>query len=217
MHEIQGWINAGFVCVAYLLGSIPTAVWLGKAFYKTDVREHGSKNAGATNTFRVLGAKAGIVVLLLDALKGFLPVFFLPAIAPYVVGSTPYANLQVAMGLAAVIGHIFPVWADFRGGKGVATLLGVVFALHWMAALASLGVFLVVFAITRYVSLGSLISAICYPLAVGVVFKVSSPTMLVFSIVFAIIIIVTHQKNIERLLRKQENRLELRRKRIDRD
>lgn len=212
MHEIIGWINAGFVLVAYLLGSIPTAVWLGKRFYKLDVREHGSKSAGATNTFRVLGAKAGILVLLFDALKGFLPVFFLPILSPYEVGETQFANLQVAMGLAATLGHIFPVWAEFNGGKGVATLLGVVFALHWQAALLSLGAFVVVFAVTRYVSLGSLISAVLYPVAIGLIFKVASPTLLIFAIVFAVIVIITHQKNIERLLTNQENRLDLRRK-----
>jgi glycerol-3-phosphate acyltransferase PlsY len=160
MHEIIGWINAGFVLAAYLLGSVPTAVWLGKRFYKLDVREHGSKSSGATNTFRVLGAKAGVMVLIIDALKGFLPVFFLPFLSPYDVGDVQYANLQVAMGLAATLGHIFPVWAEFNGGKGVATLLGVVFALHWPAALLSLGAFVLVFSLTRYVSLGSLISAI---------------------------------------------------------
>jgi glycerol-3-phosphate acyltransferase PlsY len=217
MQEIVGWLNTGLVLLAYLMGSIPTSVWIGKAFYGVDVREHGSGNAGATNTFRTLGARAGIIVLIFDCLKGFLPVMLIPEISPYESGSVAYTNLQVALGLGAVLGHIFPVFADFRGGKGVATLLGVVLALHLQAALISLGVFVLVFGITRFVSLGSLISAIIYPISLALLFREIPPSLLIFAVVFASIVIITHQKNIERLLRREEGRLDLnRRKKPDR-
>jgi glycerol-3-phosphate acyltransferase PlsY len=212
MHELTGWINIVFILVAYLAGSIPTAVWFGKAFYKMDVREHGSGNAGATNTFRVLGAKAGIIVLLVDCVKGYLPVTLLPLISPYDVGSVSYTNLQIGLGLAAVLGHVFPVFAEFRGGKGVATLLGVVLSLHLPAALISLGTFVLVFALTRFVSLGSILSAAVYPLSVIIVFHSNNKSLVIFSVIFAAIVIVTHQKNIERLLKREENRLVLRKR-----
>lgn len=212
MHEITGWINTGFVLIAYLMGSVPTAVWLGKIRYGLDVREHGSRNSGATNTFRVLGARPGLLVLLIDCLKGWLPVALFPLLSPYEAGSVSITNLQIALGLAAVIGHVFPVFADFKGGKGVATLLGVVMALHVYAALISVAVFALVFAATRYVSLGSLISAIAYPVVLLLVFRIDNPTLLIFSVLFAVIVIVTHQKNISRLLKREENRLVLKRK-----
>lgn len=110
---------------AYLLGSIPTAVWWGRKYYGIDVREFGSGNAGATNTFRVLGKKAGIPVLIIDILKGTSAVM-LAWLSPYTFESDPYVNVQLALGVAAVVGHVFPVFAGFRGGKGVATILGVI-------------------------------------------------------------------------------------------
>src|ERR1700742_2226920 len=153
--------------LAYLFGSIPTAVWIGQAFFHIDVREYGSGNAGATNTFRVLGKKAGIPVMLLDILKGFTATnlaFLIPIIGPH----STYISYQLALGIAAVMGHLFPVFAGFRGGKGIATLFGMVLAVNFHAALLCVSVFIVVLLVTRYVSLSSITAGFAY--LVGVTF-----------------------------------------------
>ena len=151
------------VLLAYLLGSIPSAVWIGKRFHNIDVREHGSGNAGATNTIRVLGWTTGIPVLLIDIAKGWLatmlPVFF--HLADH--GSALLTNLQMLTGIIAIIGHIFPVFAGFRGGKGVATVFGVFLALQPLLTLCCMGVFLVVLFITGIVSVSSMSAGICFP------------------------------------------------------
>lgn len=193
--------------VAYLLGSVPSAVWVGKTFHGIDVREHGSGNAGATNTFRVLGKKAGIPVLLLDVLKGVIAVNLVWFQNSYGIDDlTPFTNLKLAFGFCAVVGHIFPIFAGFRGGKGIATLLGIVLAVHPPAALCSLGLFLIVLTITKYVSLGSMIAGIAFPIFIGLVFKTEVASLMIFSSVVAVLIIITHQKNIHRLLRNDENK-----------
>lgn len=193
--------------VAYLIGSIPSAVWIGKAFHGIDVREHGSGNAGATNTFRVLGKKAGIPVLLMDVVKGALAVNLVWFQSDFLSNEiTQFTNLKLAFGFCAVIGHIFPIFAGFRGGKGIATLLGIVLAVHPQAALCSLGLFLVVLTITKYVSLGSMLAGIAFPLFISLVFKTQVTSLIIFSSVVAILIVVTHQKNIQRLLKNNENK-----------
>ena len=192
---------------AYLLGSLPAAVWVGKRFYGIDVREHGSGNAGATNTFRVLGKKAGIPVLLLDVLKGFLAVSLVWLQDDYAsLAHTPFTNLKLSFGFGAVLGHIFPIFAGFRGGKGIATLLGIVLAVHPPAALCSLGLFVLILTITKYVSLGSMVAGLAFPLLVIFVFKSNVASLNIFSSVVAILIVVTHQKNILRLMSKSENK-----------
>jgi glycerol-3-phosphate acyltransferase PlsY len=195
--------------VAYLLGSIPTAVWVGKRFYGLDVREHGSKNAGATNTFRVLGKKPGILVLLVDVLKGlvavFLPQFFLSSVVNY----NELINLKIIAAIFVILGHVFPLFARFKGGKGVATSLGVIFALHPPAAFICLGIFLIVFLISHFVSLGAIITAICFPLVIILVFKETSFSLIVFAIVIGIAVVVTHKKNIKRLIEGCENKMYL--------
>lgn len=201
-------INILLLISAYLLGSIPTAVWIGKYFYKIDVREYGSGNAGATNTFRVLGKRAGIPVLLIDVLKGFAAVH-LVCFSEYVAHTNQYINLQLVLGIASLVGHIFPIFASFRGGKGIATLLGIILAVHPFAALISMGVFLLILLTTSYVSLGSMIAAIVFPLVVIVVFKVRFPSLIIFSILIAIMVLITHQKNIERLIRREESKAKL--------
>lgn len=192
----------------YLLGSIPTAVWIGKFFYKIDVREYGSGNAGATNTFRVLGKKAGIPVLLIDVLKGFAAVN-LAYFSPYPVGGNQFINLELVLGIASLVGHIFPLFASFRGGKGIATLLGIVLGVHLYGALICMAIFIVILIISGYVSLGSMISAICFPIIVIVVFQTTVPSLIIFSILIAIMVLITHQKNIERLLRREESKAKL--------
>jgi glycerol-3-phosphate acyltransferase PlsY len=203
--------NILFLIGAYLLGSIPTAVWIGKYFYKIDVREYGSGNAGATNTFRVLGKKAGIPVLLIDVLKGFAAVC-LAYLSHYTRNSNQLINLQLVLGIASLFGHIFPIFASFRGGKGIATLLGIILAVHPYAALVSMSIFIVVLLVTSYVSLGSMIAAVCFPVVVIGVFKTTAPSLIIFSILIAIMVLITHQKNIERLLRKEESKAKLMKK-----
>lgn len=203
--------NILFLLGAYLLGSIPTAVWIGKYFYKIDVREYGSGNAGATNTFRVLGKKAGIPVLLIDVMKGFAAVC-LAYISDYPLNSNQMINLQLVLGIASLVGHIFPIFASFRGGKGIATLLGIILAVHPYAALVSMAIFIVVLLISSYVSLSSMTAAVCFPVVVIGVFETTAPSLIIFSILIAIMVLITHQKNIERLLRREESKAKLIRK-----
>ena len=199
---------------AYLLGSIPSAVWIGKYFYKIDVREYGSGNAGATNVFRVLGKKAGIPVLLIDVLKGFLAVS-LAHLSNNTVGSNQYINIQLVLGIASLVGHIFPIFASFRGGKGIATLLGIILAVLPYAALISIGIFIIVLLISSYVSLSSMSAALAFPLVVILVFKTTTPSLIIFSILIAIMVLITHQKNIERLLRREESKAKLLKKKTE--
>lgn len=200
--------NILLLLLAYLIGSIPSAVWIGKYFYKTDVREYGSGNAGATNTFRVLGKKAGTVVLLMDVSKGAGAVM-LAFFSKYEYNSNQFINLQLVLGIASLVGHIFPLFASFRGGKGVATLLGIVIAVHPMAAACSVGVFIIVLLLFGYVSLGSITAALVFPINVICIFKTQTPSLIIFSILIAIMILITHQKNIERMLRKEESKAKI--------
>ncbi|MDG1035262.1 MAG: glycerol-3-phosphate 1-O-acyltransferase PlsY [Crocinitomicaceae bacterium] len=198
-----------FAISAYLLGSIPTAIWLGKAKYGIDVREHGSNNAGATNTFRVLGKKPGVVVLFIDILKGFIAVFlpFIFGIGEW--GSNHLIEVQLVAALCAVSGHVLPIFANFRGGKGVATSLGVIVGVHPIAAGICVAVFLIVFVISKYVSLGAMIAACCFPILLAFYFKVDSVWLLSFSVLLSAVVVYVHKKNIGRLLRKEENKMNL--------
>jgi|TARA_B110000879_G_scaffold44746_1_gene63219 glycerol-3-phosphate acyltransferase PlsY len=205
MEQVQLFEILGLL-IAYLLGSIPTAVWVGRIFYGKDVREFGSGNAGATNTFRVLGKKAGIPVLLFDILKGSIAVYLACYFVDYQERTSDFVNYQLVLGIGVLIGHIFPVYVGFRGGKGIATLLGIMIAIHPQAAFSCIGIFLAVFLLTKFVSLGSMISAICFPLLIILVFKSEIPSLVIFSIFIAIMVLITHQKNIERLLRKNESK-----------
>lgn len=190
---------------AYLIGSIPTAVWWGKRFYGIDVREFGSGNAGATNTFRVLGKKAGIPVLIIDIVKGILATS-LAFISPYVFDSNQFVNLELGLGIAALVGHIFPVFAGFRGGKGVATILGVVICLTPFTSLLVLFVFLSVLIVSKYVSLSSMAAGLSFPLILNLVLKNTNETLMAFSVFVAVMLIVTHKKNISRLWKRQESK-----------
>ena len=201
-------MTALLVFIAYLLGSIPTSVWIGKTFYNIDVREFGSGNAGATNTFRVLGKKAGVPVLIIDILKGTLAVA-LSYLSAYEIQSSEFVNLQIGLGIAALIGHIFPVFAGFRGGKGVATILGVVICILPLACSISLSIFLIVLFSTRIVSLSSMLSGISFPIILNFVVGNSNPVLTIFSLVVATLLIVTHRKNITRLLKNQETKVSL--------
>ncbi|MCK4663903.1 MAG: glycerol-3-phosphate 1-O-acyltransferase PlsY [Bacteroidales bacterium] len=203
---MQVIINIILILVAYLLGSIPTAVWIGKIFYGIDVREHGSGNAGSTNTFRVIGIKAGIAVFIIDVLKGWLAVNLIYLTNYYIPETGKYINLQLLLGIAAFIGHIFPVYVGFRGGKGVATLFGVIIAIHPYAALIIVGIFTITLLISKYVSLSSMIAGFSFPVFIIVVFETTTPSLVIFSLIIAVLLLFTHQKNIERLLKREENK-----------
>ncbi len=198
--------NAVILLTAYLLGSIPNAVWIGRVFFNTDVRNHGSNNAGSTNTLRVLGYKAGIPVLLLDILKGFLAVKMIYLTFYYIPETGEYINFQLLLGLAVILGHIFPVFANFRGGKGVATLIGVILAIDPISMLICIGVFMVTLIITKYVSLSSMIAGLSFPVLMVVVFNTTTSSLVIFSMIVFVLLLFTHQKNIERLVRNQESK-----------
>lgn len=195
------------IFVAYLIGSIPTSVWISKHFFDIDIRDFGSGNAGATNTFRVLGKKWGTIVMIGDMLKAIVAVklaFFLPEVFD---NELYLINLQLGLGLAAVVGHIFPIWADFRGGKGVACLFGMVLGIQPNVALCCVGVFIMVLYLTRYVSLSSILASVAFPVFILVIFNEPEHLYRVFAIIVALLVLVTHQKNIGRILKGIENKV----------
>lgn len=194
------------VLVAYLLGSIPTAVWYGKVFHNVDIRNHGSGNAGATNSLRVMGKRAGVIVLLIDLLKGFLAVNLSVIIAQQ-TNFQPLEVIKALLGLAGVLGHIFPVFAQFKGGKGVATSLGVILAIHPMATLVCVVVFLIIVFATRYVSLGSMVSALAFPIQLFAGLWGQQPNaFIVFGFALALLLVIMHRENVQRLLAGNENK-----------
>lgn len=197
----------GLLLFAYILGSVPSAVWIGKAFFGKDVRDHGSGNAGATNTFRVLGWKPGSIVFGLDTLKGFLAVYLLnfSKVNDYEYGVFFYFGA----GLLAIIGHIYPLFAQFKGGKGVATMLGVILGIHPIPAGLALAVFVFVFFTTQYVSLGSLSAALAFPALVFTMYPETNVYLKGFAILLALILFLSHRANIRRLLSGTENRIKI--------
>lgn len=197
-----------FIIIAYLIGSVPTSVWIGKRFYGIDVREFGSGNAGATNTFRVLGKKAGIPVLIIDILKGSLAVA-LAYFSTFTINSNNFINLQLGLGVAALCGHIFPIFAGFRGGKGVASILGIVICILPLASMFSLLVFLIALFSFRIVSLSSMLAGVAFPVILYFVLGNTNPILTSFSIVVATLLIITHRKNIKRLLQNKESKVAL--------
>jgi glycerol-3-phosphate acyltransferase PlsY len=197
------------VFCAYLVGSIPTAIILGKIFKGIDIRQHGSGNAGATNVFRVLGWQAGLIVLLIDMGKGLLATLLIYKIAQ---GSVAIESvlLQIISGLAAIFGHIWTVFAGFKGGKGVGTGAGMIIGLTPGAVLLGIIIFLITVVITRYVSLGSILGSLSIPAYLfvrHVALNASIPTpLLIFGIFVPLLIIFTHRSNIERIMKGTENK-----------
>ncbi len=202
-------ISGLLIIAAYLIGSIPTSVWIGRMFFDLDVREYGSGNAGATNTFRVLGTKPGIIVFLVDLFKGFLAVNLIYLNPAFPVGSELFTTVQVVYGIAAILGHIFPVYVGFKGGKGVATLFGAILGISFYPTLIMAGIFFATLFLTRYVSLSSLLAGISFPILIITVFNASATSLIIFSILIAVLVILTHQKNIERLLHNEESKADL--------
>ncbi len=209
MHPVL--VSIVLSITAYLLGSIPSSVWIGKWFYNIDIREHGSGNAGTTNTFRILGTFPGIVVFFLDMFKGFLSVSLIHFAYQYIPATAGYVNFQLLLGSMVVLGHIFPIYVGFKGGKGVATLLGVVFAIHPISALITLLIFVLILLITKYVSLSSMIAGLTFPFQIIFIFKETIISLILFSIIISVLLIVTHQKNIVRLLAREENKVKFKR------
>ncbi|MGM0612791.1 MAG: glycerol-3-phosphate 1-O-acyltransferase PlsY [Bacteroidota bacterium] len=197
------WLS---ILIGYILGSIPSAIWLGKAFHDTDVRNHGSGNAGATNTFRVLGWKIGVIVLAIDMIKGYGAMI----IAQQLFDLWPHSSIIILSGIAAVLGHIFPLFAGFRGGKGIATLAGVGIAIFPLSFLLVLVVFLIVFLVSKYISLSSILGAVSLPFISYFIDSNHSPQIIAFTILIAILVPLTHHKNIRRLINGTENKLRMR-------
>lgn len=196
-----------------MLGSIPTAVWVSKAWFGIDIREYGSGNAGATNTFRTLGKKAGIFVMTIDMLKGFLAVklAFLSHYSFY-NDNSQFTNLQIVLGIAAVVGHIFPIFAQFRGGKGIATLFGMILGIQPLVAVCLVAVFLLMLFLTRYVSLSSIAASIAFPVLILFIFREPEHFYRLFAIAAACVVVLTHHKNINRLINGNESKVKLRKK-----
>ena len=206
------------LCVlAYLLGSIPNSVWIGRRFFGKDVRDYGSGNAGATNTFRVLGKPAGTIVLILDILKGYLAtslVYLLLLNEAIVLDAYQTVNWMLGFGFCAVIGHLLPIFAQFKGGKGIATLGGMLFALNLQVASIALAIFIAVLLLTRFVSLGSILAGISIPVLFVSIFGANypayrQPTVVLFTIIIAVLVVYTHRKNIRRLIQGNENKAKL--------
>lgn len=192
--------------LAYLTGSVPSAIWAGRLFHHIDIREHGSGNAGATNTIRVLGWKTGIPVLIFDIGKGWLAASWPVLLHVAGKGSGELMILMIACGMVAIAGHVFPLFAGFRGGKGVATTFGVLLALQPWLTLTCVGIFLVVLIISGYVSLSSVISIIMFPVLLMTVFPTGSLFFRIFAIIVAVALVITHYQNLRRLIKGEERK-----------
>jgi glycerol-3-phosphate acyltransferase PlsY len=195
------------IVLAYIIGSIPTSVWVSKYFFDVDIRDYGSGNAGATNTYRVLGSKWGTFVMVVDVLKGVLATSLYILIPFYLHDEWERTNLMIGLGLSAVLGHIFPLFADFKGGKGVATLFGMVIAIQPLVAVCCVAVFLFVLFLTRFVSLSSILASIAFAVFILFIFNEKEPLYRVFAVAVALMVVFTHQKNINRLLKGTESKV----------
>ncbi|MEJ8804532.1 glycerol-3-phosphate 1-O-acyltransferase PlsY [Pontibacter sp. H249] len=195
--------------LAYLIGSVCTAVWLGKAYYGIDIRKHGSGNSGATNTFRVLGKKPGTIVMLIDIFKGWAATSLAGLLVIFnAIQAENLVIYQLLFGALAVVGHIFPVYERFKGGKGVATLLGMMLAIQPEVALVCMAIFVVVLFVSRYVSLGSMIAALAFPmlLLLHPRFHPDNPILIIFGFILFAVVVLTHRKNINRLIAGEESK-----------
>ncbi|MDR9416077.1 MAG: glycerol-3-phosphate 1-O-acyltransferase PlsY [Gracilimonas sp.] len=204
--------------ISYILGSVPSSLWVGQIFHKMDIRNFGSGNLGTTNAFRNLGWKSGVSVLFLDFMKGFIPSFWI-AMYAFEIGSGPIAPpgweadafLKITCGLFAVIGHMFPVFANFKGGKGAATACGMLYGIEPISIGISSVIFILIVFVTRYVSLASMTASFIYPISLlvmryGFDYYVDG-SIIIFAILIASGIIYKHKSNITRLLNGTENKL----------
>lgn len=215
------YLLSAIIVISYLIGSIPTSLLITKWVKGVDIRNYGSGNAGGTNVSRVLGWKYGVLVILLDALKGASAVIL---VARLHYGSMPFQNatpfddftlVQIIAGVSAVIGHIWTIFAGFRGGKGIATALGMLLFIITIDMLIAIAVFLLVVMLTKYISLGSILGAVSVPLVLMVrenLFNVDIPgygTLLPFTIGISLLILYTHRANLSRLAAGKENQVKL--------
>ena len=182
-------------------------MWISKSLFGIDIRDYGSGNSGATNTFRVLGSKWGTVVMMVDILKGVFATSLYIFLPVYLTNELHRTNLMIGLGLAAVIGHIFPVWAGFKGGKGVATLLGMAVAIQPVVAICCIGVFLLVLYLTRFVSLSSILAGVSFMVFILFIFNEKETLYRVFAVMVALMVVLTHQKNIGRILKGTEGKV----------
>jgi glycerol-3-phosphate acyltransferase PlsY len=205
MHELL------LILIAYCIGSIPTSIWVSKRFFDIDIRDYGSGNAGATNTFRVLGKKWGTTVMVVDIVKGAIATSLYIFLPQYLGADTDTelhrTNLMIGLGLSAVIGHIFPIWAGFKGGKGVATLFGMAIAIQPLVAVCCVGVFLLVLYLTRFVSLSSILAGVSFMVFILFIFNEDETLYRIFAVLVALMVVLTHQKNIGRILKGTEGKV----------
>ncbi|MFZ5516296.1 MAG: glycerol-3-phosphate 1-O-acyltransferase PlsY [Candidatus Zhuqueibacterota bacterium] len=198
--------------LSYLAGSIPTSIIVSKLFRGIDIRDHGSRNAGATNAIRVLGWKLGSIVMIVDVGKGVLATLLISQIRIDEVAMSPHL-IQIIAGVASIFGHIWTIFAGFKGGKGVGTAAGMLFALYPVAGLICLGIFLIVLFTVRMVSVSSMSAAISLPLVLLIMQKwfnyTTSSELLYFAIFIALLIVFTHRSNIQRILQGKENKVPL--------
>ncbi len=195
------------ILLAYVFGSIPTSVWVSRYFFGVDIRDYGSGNAGATNTYRVLGSRWGTFVMVVDILKGVFATSLYLLMPTYLQDEWARTNFMIGLGLAAVLGHIFPIFADFKGGKGVATLFGMVIAIQPLVAVCCVGVFLLVLYLTRFVSLSSILASVAFAVFILFIFNEQETLYRVFAVAVALMVILTHQKNINRIFNGTENKV----------
>jgi glycerol-3-phosphate acyltransferase PlsY len=195
------------IVLAYLIGSIPTSVWISRAFFGIDIRDYGSGNAGATNTYRVLGSRWGTFVMVVDVLKGVIATSLYVLLPEYALPGLHRTNIMLGLGLASVLGHVWPVWADFKGGKGVATLFGMALAMQPAVAASCVGVFLLALYLTRFVSLSSILAGISFMIFILFIFNEHEELYRIFAVIVALMIVLTHQKNIGRILKGTESKV----------
>lgn len=200
--------------LAYLLGSIPTAVWVGKMFFDLDIRTQGSGNAGATNTIRVFGVRAGLPVLLFDVFKAWFAVHLSVWLTNPLFSPNQEVIYWIVLGGLAVLGHVYPVFAGFKGGKGVATLVGVVMALYPASFFVILVFFTVVMFFTRIVSISSISSALIFPFVAIFLFDETRLPLIILAIAIAFFVPYTHRANIKRLKEGTEKKFDFGKNRI---
>lgn len=220
------FLLATIIILSYLIGSIPNSIIVSKITKGIDIRDHGSGNAGGANVMRVLGWKHGLLVILLDAFKGVLAVV---VVARLHYGSIPFDNItpfddftlvQIIAGISAVIGHVWTIFADFKGGKGIATALGMLMMIITVDMLIAVGVFVIVVTISKYISLGSLIGAVSVPLSLVIrenIFNVDIHgyhTILPFIIAVTLLVIYTHRGNVVRIFNGTENKVNFNKKKL---
>lgn len=216
---ITYYVIVTLLIIAYLLGSVPSAVWIGRRYYGVDIREQGSRNAGTTNMLRVLGKRAALPVFVIDFMKGFVAVSLMSLLKyDEHLNSAWVINLKIVAVAIVVLGHIFPIFAGFKGGKGVATLLGAITGIQPTIALLCFVVWFLVFMVWHYVSLASIVAGGCFPIFVSIFsggmysrfgWENTSVSFIVFSIVVAILLVWTHRKNIGRLLNGTESKVRI--------